>query len=29
VPRKKKNRDYMGKWKVPHVRCMTRHPFIK
>ncbi len=20
---KKKNRDYVGKWKVPRVRCMT------
>jgi hypothetical protein len=26
VPRKKKNRDYVGKWKVPRVRCMTRRP---
>ncbi len=23
---KKKNRDYVGKWKVPRVRCMTRCP---
>ncbi len=24
MPRKKKKPDYVGKWKVPRVRCMTR-----
>ncbi len=28
MPHKKKNHDYVGKRKVPRVRCMTRHPYF-